>query len=395
MKTCLRSDTGRSGSSLLTAMIVVVTISACLGTIAYTSGQRVRSAVKLGDRIRAQALAEAGANHAYSIIVTNWGLRTNSTTFPVSSTNYGGGSYIAYVQVPSITSRVVSIVSTGRCGTASSVAALEARNSGTGSPGWTSNQFQYAVLCGGAFGFGGCGTIAPTNKTAIFHSNKAITISGNANVGGTLARLDLESSVSILVKNNNTVNGDVTSPANSIKGTVLGTKTTAAVPVVQIPQIDLGPYYAVADAASPRQVFPAGWKPPYTPYTPPGGIIWIEGDSGTINGGVINGAIFATGSIHFSGKVDVTTATGSCGFVAVSRDGDIDNQSSGTLTGLVYAKTGNFKQTANGTLIGSLIVAGTVDKGGVSDVVLFSGTVPTLPGDAVAADNISIAGWTE
>jgi cytoskeletal protein CcmA (bactofilin family) len=381
---------GEHGQALISVMIVIFVIAICLGAMVFASTQRAHMALKLGDRIRAHYIAEAGANHAYSIVKTNWAARTNSAVFPLSA-NYGEGSYISYVWAPNATSMAAAIICTGVCRSATAAVALDVRNSGTGDPGWDAHAFDYAILCGGTFDFGGCGNISSTNASAKLHSNSDITVSGDASVGGDVTKLDLESSTHILVKNNNEVKGDVAAPSLNIKGTVDGTATVTNVPTITIPNINLDPYYRWA--LEHGEVKPAGWKPS-GPYTPNGGIVWVSGDTGTISQGPINGAIIAFGAIHISGQVNVNGGTNAFGFALVSGTGDIDNQSSGTIAGLLYAKTGNYKQTANGTLIGSLIVAGSISKGGCSDIIVYRRLVPTDPYAGTSTNNIGIAAWS-
>lgn len=395
MKTYLTMDIRTRGSAFITVMILIFTMSAFLGIIAVASNQRGYMASKLGDRMRAHSIAEAGVNYAYSVIKTNWAARTNGLFFPFGS-NYASGSFTVDVTIASATSITATIISVGRYGIADATAELEIKNTGTGTLGWDTNAFNYAVLCGGTFDFAGCGTIASTQATAKVHANGKITISGSANVGGDTGRLDLESATEIEVKNNKTVNGDAVAPNIELNtsGIISGTSSEQAVPTIAIPQINLDPYYNWALAHG--EVKAAGWTPPSNPYTPNGGIIWIDGSSGTINGGTINGAVIATGNVKLSGTVNVRGTSDSGGFAVVSRDGSVDNQSSGTIEGIVYVKTGNFTQTANGTLIGSLVVAGTISKGGNSDVIVYDHEVPSLPGGETATgDIIGVSAWKQ
>lgn len=383
----------RRGSSLLTVMIVVVTASTYLGTVVFAASQRAYMARRLADRVRAIAIAEAGVNKAYSIISTNWSSRTNLAVFPMTNFSYGGGTFT--VCVKPVTNNLCVITSTGWCNIADVAVVADCKNYGTSSPGWDSNAFNFAVLCGGVFNFGGSGTFTSTNGTVKLHSNAIIYITGNANVGGDSSRLDIESAIRIAVNNNTTIYGDLFAPAytmtdNKVDIVPNDDPTNAVVPLVTIPDIDLTPYYNWA--AEHNEVHPAGWTPP-DGYTPNGGIAWIDGDSGTINGNTFNGSIIASGDVHTSGQLSITPQTNFCVIAIASVSGDIDNQSSGTFQGLIYAKTGDYKQTANGTLIGQIIVGGTVDKGGNSDIVFFNMYIPTPPGDATGGDEVGISAW--
>jgi len=148
-----------------------------------------------------------------------------------------------------------------------------------------------------------------------------------------------------------------------------------SVPPVGIPDIDLTPYLAWAQQHG--EVHNGGFSTSSS-YTPAGGVLWVNGDVTISSHAVINGSIIATGDIHVSGAVNIDPTTTS--FAMASRDGDITNTSSGRLNGLIYAKTGNYSQTANGELWGQLIINGTIKKGGNSDIINFVRSVPTPPG---------------
>lgn len=381
------------GSSLLTVMIVVVTASTYLGTVVFAASQRAYMARRLADRVRAIAIAEAGVNKAYSIISTNWSSRTNGAVFPMTNFSYGGGTFT--VCVKPVTNNLCVITSTGWCNIADVAVVADCKNYGTSSPGWDSNAFKYAVLCGGFFDFGGSGTFTSTNGTVKLHSNAGIKIWGNANVGGDSSKLDIESAIRISVNNNTTIYGDLFAPAYSMTDNKvwiypLDDPTNCVVPMVTIPDIDMTPYFTWAQEHN--EVKPDGWSPP-DGYTPNGGIVWIDGDSGTINGNTFNGSIIASGDVHLSGQLSITPQTNFCVIAVASVTGDIRNQASGTITGLIYAKTGDYVQTANGTFIGQIIVGGTVDKSGCSDCIFFNMYIPTPPGDATGGDDVGISAW--
>ncbi|RKX33347.1 MAG: hypothetical protein DRP64_20985, partial [Verrucomicrobia bacterium] len=202
-------------------------------------------------------------------------------------------------------------------------------------------------------------------------SNSSIAIRGDAG-----SNLDISSSVKITT-GNVTVNGSLTAPDVDPhkKATITGGYTETSAPPIVIPDIDLTPYFNWAKAhGEVHNGFSTS-----SSYTPAGGILWVDGDVTISSHAVINGSIIATGDIHISGAVDINPTTTT--FAMASRDGNITNTSSGTLNGLVYAKTGNYSQTANGKLIGQLIVNGTIKKGGNSDIINYVKSIPTPPWD--------------
>lgn len=383
MKPQNNADKARRGSAICTVLVVIFTVCSLLGTLLAVCLQSSFMAGKLSDRAKALAIAEAGANEAYSILVTNFDARLSDAAFP--ATSFGGGTYD--VAVLPVSNDMAVVTCTGVCGDATEVVMVDVRNyGGAASFDIESLISDYAILCGGTLNFRGCGSISSTNGPALIHANGEMSIRGNAS-----ANVSMSSSTEIKISNNVTVDGDVTAPDLSYKAskvTITGTASEESVPLVEIPDIDLTPYYNWANDHG--EVFNGFYTS--SSYTPNGGIIWVNGNVQIQSHAVIQGTIIATGSIKISGAVQIQPST--CGFAMVSRDSDIDNTSSGLIEGVIYAKTGDYKQTANGQHEGQLIVAGDVDKGGCSDVLVYEQTVVSPPGSGeVAEDLIGVSAW--
>ena len=125
MKTPLRK-TGKEGGALLTAMIVIFTTTSLLGTLAVIGVNRVHNSRRLTDRARAQAIAEAGADYAYSILRTNFAQRYVPSAFP--ELDYGGGTFDP--EVRPVSNSLAIITCTGRCGVAAVAVMVDIRNYG-------------------------------------------------------------------------------------------------------------------------------------------------------------------------------------------------------------------------------------------------------------------------
>lgn len=372
----------RSGSALTTVIVIVASVTALAAVIAAISLQRAYTAKLRADEIRALAIAEAGANDAYSVLATNWAARTNPAAFP--PTVYGDGMYA--VRVQPVSNNYAIITSTGTCGRAVQWVMLDAVNYTEGTQGTDEDAFNYAILCGSTFTFRGCGNISGGDGRPRLHSNATLDIRGSAGVD-----LDIQSSTKISIGNNITINGSVKAPVLDYrpnKVTITGGATVGPVPLVTIPDIDLTPYYNWALAHGEVK---DGFSLSGGTYNANGGIIWVNGNVQISGHAVVNGSIIATKDIKISGQADINQ-TG-FGFALASRDASIDYTSSGTTRGLIYAKTGNFKQTANGRIEGQLIIKGTIDKGGSSDVVVFSKTVLTPPYGGDQGDIVGISAW--
>ncbi len=368
----------KNGFALFSVLFIIAAISVMLGMLVQIGGQRVHTAKRLTDQIKALAYAEAGIDYAYSILSVDFDQKNNPDAFLLdggaSSTqsNYGEGSFA--LTITPISNKYVIINSVGKMGDAVRIAEIlvDDENAGGIEDYSTWEAFNFSGASGGEFSFGGTGLItAGTNGGGHYISNGPMDVRGNADV-----EVSLSSPSTISIKNNITIEGDVTTPDpdwTASKVTITGTATQGPVKPVKIPDINLTPYY---NWAKKNGEVHNGFSTSSS-YTPAGGILWVDGDVTISSSAVINGSIIATGNIHISGQAHVVPTT--TAFAMASRDGNIKTTSTGDIYGLVYAKTGDYEQTANGRLFGQAIVNGDIKKAGVSDII-YRRSVPTPPG---------------
>ncbi len=410
----MKTNQTKCGFAMLTVLFIITALAISLGMLIKMGTQRAYDARMLTNRAKALAYAEAGVDYAYAILSADFDQRNNPSAFslngstgdgstgdgstggestggwsssssktaslssarissaPVKS-DYSEGAF--ELLVTPISNRYALVNCVGDCGGVTAEAEVLVEDVYAGSGGseaidYSSMEgFNYAILSGGVFDFKGCGTISGS-PTTLMHSNSSIDINGAAKT-----EVSVSSSVEISV-GNKTVKGTITAPSLDLhkKATITGGSTVATVPPVSIPDIDFTPYYNWAkDHGEVHHGFSSS-----SSYTPSGGILYVIGDVSISSWAVINGSIIATGSIKVSGHVQIKPTIDAIAMATGS--GDIDNTSSSRITGLVYTKTGNYKQTANGELYGQLIVGGEVQKGGNSDIVLFQESIPTPPG---------------
>ncbi len=368
----MKHNDTRKGSALFTVMGVILTMSMVLGSVAKMSAHRTFMAMRVPDRIRALAIAEAGANEAYSILSMNFLQRTNAAAFP--PTSYGKGAYDADVVPVGID--VAVVYCTGVCRKATVSVILDVKKyHDTDLWGWQDEwdeAFSCAIAAGGDFDFGGSGDISTTNGTLRVHSNSRIDLSSNA---GTV-NMDFSSSVGIDIGNKE-VTGNITAPDFNIHSgaTIDGNVITQAVPTIPIPDIDLTPYALWAEQNGEYKPGDFTWT--NGSYAPVGGILYVDGDVLIESEGTFTGSIIANGNIHISGNLDVVPSE--YGFAVGTRDGSIKITSSGDMEGLFYARNGDFSHESNGALKGQVIVAGTATKTGVSGVVIYEVYLPIPP----------------
>ncbi len=396
------TKTDQGGFALLVVLFFIASISTFLAMLAFSSSQRAYTARRLTEGIKAQAMAEAGCEYGYAILSTDWDARYDLSAF--SSSDSGSSSLSStpdasfssmedanyQITVEPIGELSALVTTTGTCGSASVVSIVSVQNIGGSDDDGdvlSGQAFEYAILCGGEFDFSGCGTIISPSGNAKFHAN------GNMFLRGTTdALINLSSSTMMNINNNVTVGGDITAPdwggTKWNKVSVDGTKTTETVPIVEIPDIDLTPYYnwALKHGEVTNSVHIS------SSYAPRGGILWINGNVMIDSHAVISGSIIATGDIMISGQADVSPTE--TAFALASRDGNVVITSSGTITGLIYAKTGGLQYTANGNIAGQIIVNGDIKKAGNSDIMTsFATYVPSPPAGSVTTDYIAITAW--
>lgn len=369
-----RVQDSRSGVAMLTVLGIIFALCLLMGTVLVASSQRTFMAKKLGDRTRALVIAEAGATKAYTVLSTNFALRTDPSAFP--ETAFGGGTYS--VKITPVGSSMALISSTGVCGVAQDSVVLNVKNyplgsGGTGGssiPGWPASPYGFAIVSGGSMTWVGNIDLATSNGW--MHANSALSGNGQQRIRG-----NLSSSVSI-----DFPYVDGTGMAPVVSGDI-GTTVIASVPLVTIPNIDLTPYYN--RALTNGQVF-TGTKSLSGTATPPGGVMWVNGDI-NVSDGSYTGSFIATGSILIQGgnasarfeKVEKYP-------VLVSRDGGINVQGGDNslfaFHGLVYCKTGGFNKQGNGEVqgIGTIMAAGNVDKNGGWSGMLYEDSTPIPPG---------------
>lgn len=383
----------KRGSAIMTVMIVITVVGMLVVAMAYASSVRALRARQLADKTRAVAIAEAGVAQVYSVLATNWALRYNANAFPPS--NYGGGAYSVTVTVPAANSNQAILVSTGFYATVSAIVAADLfnyRGNSSNTPpqggiGAGADAFDYAMVSGGDMSF--LGNMDMQMSNAWFHANGSMTGNGVQTIHG-----NVSSSTEIDFPH---IEGIANAP--SVSGTV-GTEKEGAVSPVIIPNIDLTPYYNAAlasSAVSNNNVTLSGT------YSPPGGILWVNGDI-TFESGTFTGCFIATGNIYTG------TGNGTYTFrpvnqypTLVCRDGDMTWQGgNGSLVdfqGLVYLKTGSLDKSGNGDVngLGSIIAAGGISKNGGWSGMLYQDSTPVPPGGGGTTngptDQIGISAW--
>lgn len=392
MKTT-RPDRARRGAALLTTFAIIVLVAAvCSGMYAYSSHQVLASS-RTRDFLKAKVIAEAGINQAYNVMKFNFAAKDDDSLFP--ETAFGGGSYD--VEVVTVSSNTARLVSVGRCGLSQATVKVDLLNQVRTAADWLENGAMvdpalftnYAILTGGMIDWGGGGTVQGGGK---IRTNDELEMVGGGTLNG--AGLVVLSSQNIYIQGSSKILGEAHAPSFEGKINNITTRVTEPVPFVVIPLLDLTPFYQRALANN--EVKNGSFKLT-SDYSPLGGVVWVNGNV-KISNGSVNGCIVATGDIEISTSDSLSSVNGFP--LLISRDGNIKITSTPELSGLVYARGGKIDWKGGGTLTGSIIAAGDLDKGGGSDLIIqFTPAVPSIPDAPDAATNstdyVIISAWQD
>lgn len=376
---------GRGGAAMVTVLLLVLLVPLIGGGLMLFAQRQAYSASLLADQIRAKAIAEAGANVAYSLLITNFAARSNNAYFP--STNYAGGTYD--VGVKPVGSLAAVIYSTGRYDQAVARVVLDIINEReeTYRPPPTSPWY-YTIFVNGYIDDNGNGTVFGD-----VHGNSTAGINGGSEWGSDISNCNVEVCDTLTHKGNGGIHGTVKAPRFNLSGPKhFHEQITTNVARITFPEIDLTPYYNIA--ASNGQVYAGGkYNSDVGLGVIPGGVRWFNGDVEFKKNCSFTGCIIATGSITFNGGL-TTTRVGYLPAI-VSRDSEILINGAHTINGLVYSK-GDTRMNGAGLIDGTVVVGGNFRLNGSYGIVSYRYSEPGLPGeDPLARDRIMISAWQE
>jgi hypothetical protein len=273
------------------------------------------------------------------------------------------------------------IKSKGTYQTVSETVVLDVHLFGGSGPGGSS-AFGFAVLADGEISWTGSGVF---NGGSSIHANGLFTQAGCGELNA-----QVTSSTRVTLKGESGfIDGDVTAPEVTGKtDKITGTHTESSLGRVELPELDLMPYYN--EALANGQVY-EGSRTLSHAFTPPGGIMWVNGDL-TISGpDDITGCFIATGDIHCSGSGNHHKVDSYPGFV--SRDGSIKFSGSGRYEGLVYARIGDIEIVGSGIFDGAIMCGGDFKKAGVSTLFNYWVSVPVAPNTLPTEGMLCVSAW--
>ncbi|MBN1671708.1 MAG: hypothetical protein JXR37_11770 [Kiritimatiellae bacterium] len=380
----------RDGSAIITVLFIVFLVPVVAATVINFSKQQQHQVKIAINQIKAQVIAEAGANEAYAILVGDFEQRTNAAAFP--PVDYAGGGYDATVWP--VGDDMAVICSTGTHERVASVM-LDVKNYGGHDPGEDpTSPWSKAVMVNGTIAHNGAGKCVGD-----VHSNQELTANGSI-TWGSVADGE-EANVTVVgdfrVNGGADINGDVSAPSIHVTGVndIHGDENVGPVPPCTYPTLNLTPYYNMA--AANGQVYGGGtYNDLPCPENIPGGVAWFNGNVTIRGGATYTGCLISTGDIRFNGTIDQTLAQDAEGNdlpAVMSRDGGVKVNGTHVINGLVYSP-GDMTLNGAGSIHGTLIVGGNMDFNGTYGDVYYDYSYPGTPGvDPAGGDIIGVSAW--
>jgi hypothetical protein len=362
--------------------------------------QRSYTAKKLSDRMRAQILAEAGANDALKILKLDFNA-WSGTNFPMRN-SYGGGSNVVVARLANanaitlastgmVTSGVGSKTTVTRSEVALTLTKIPMGGGGTGpDTSWATNEaFNYAWATMGDINMVGNMTMnmgkGKIRSKGKFYANGNQTIIGN-----------IYSSSNIYIKN---LTGTGMAPV--VTGCSGGTVVVSNLPPLYVPIIDLTPYCV---AASNNGCYSNGNVTLPSGYSPPGGILYVNGNL-TFSPGTYSGCFIASSNISMSGgNASFIFTQNTNGYpVMATVNGGIELQGGAqsvfVFTGLIYvaSASGSFNKSGNGEVngVGTIMTrGGGISKNGGWSGMLYTNSTPVYPGTTSSTNyTVGVTVW--
>ena len=342
------------GTALLGALFCVMLVAFAAAAMYTLFGQELFTNRLIEERIKAQEVATGAAARAlaYAAADTDYLVSPPSE---MTSGSLGSGAYS--VEIAVLGDAYYMIRATGTVGNSSQQVKVYTR-----SP-YDPRAFRQAIFANGKVKMSGGGNVN-THLESGSHSNEDTSVSGHVQILG-----DANSVGATTVKGKASVGGVVRSGA----------------PRIKFPRLDFDYYYNIAKANGEVHVGNVNLK---GDYSPSGGVMWVIGDVKISSHTAIDGALFATGDVHQAGHCTINQE-GTLPAI-VSRDGNIFlSGQSKSMTGIVYAASGQVDVSGAHAITGMIIAWGDVITRGSWGVMDYKGDKPELDDEA----RLEILAW--
>lgn len=371
-----------SGGAFLAVLILTVIMSIVITSVMVSSRVSTKRSGERREGVSLISIAEAGKEDGIAKIKSGSVTPSAGVAIGVAANgNFGGGSYTVRC---SANVALDTLWLTSRAKYVDQSKGIEVIYKVTSST-ISSAAFNNGISAGGGISWSGSGAVIASSASifcnGFFNMTGSSDITANIFAGGGLNKTG---STKII--------GNVTalSVTQSGSGTISGTITLGTVAPLTIPDIDLTPYYNYALAQG--QVYNSNQHiTGSTNYVVPGGVMWVNGTFKRSGSGDFTGCVLATGDVDVSGSGDYFNVAAYP--LAVSVHGDVDFSGSGDISGLLYAKNGEFKKTGSGNVSGSIICKGDFKKTGSWSFLNYVNSTPIAPGGS--GKQYNMVSWRE
>ena len=383
-------DRGRGGAALVIIMIIIMVMAIAGASMMGMASQQVHSVQRLINRIKAEAIAEAGVAEAYAILRDDFSKRQDDDAFP--GKEFAGGVYDACVS--EFGDDMARIWCKGEYPVPGDdiVGFYVGMNVKDFSPGGEGNApptspWAHSIFVNGRLTHNGAGILIGSVRC-----NNRIRCNGAFIWGTDSQDCDVYAYTRFRACGVAVVKGTVYSPDIKVCGVgSIREKVIGPIELVEFPVLDLTPYYQIAEEHG--QVFSGQtYNGSHSWGEIPGGVRWFNGNlrvNGTLS---YAGCIIATGYIKFNGAIN-QTQVGDLPAV-ISRDSYIKVNGASIFHGLIYAG-GDITYNGAELLEGALLCGGNARFNGAYGQIAYSYSEPGGPeeggGDSDA--EVGVTAW--
>ncbi|MCW8965746.1 MAG: hypothetical protein OQK82_03535 [Candidatus Pacearchaeota archaeon] len=374
----------QAGSAMLFVLVLAIIGGLLMASLNLTSRMSTKKSGYRRQKVAALNIAEAGKETTIARMRGGSLVPDTGRSILFDTTAFGTGYYVVSCNTNN-TLDTMCLWATGIC--ENEMVTIEAiyaitLGAGTGGPA-----FDNGIFAGGDITWTGSGS-CNCGSAPVF-CNGYYGMSGSSNIYADVYACD-----GLSRTGSSDIYGNAFAPLvhQTGSGDISGTVTTGPVDTIEMPVIDLTPYYNHA-AANGEVHGSSVHLTGSSDYVVPGGIMWVNGDFKRSGSGDFRGCVIATGDVDISGSGDYYKEEKYP--LAVSINGELKCSGSGRYEGLLYAQNGDFTKSGSGDVVGSIICRGDFKKSGSWSVLSYVQSIPVPPGSSGNSNTVSLLSWKE
>jgi len=386
------NDRDRGGAALVIIMVIIMVMAIAGASMIGMAGYQVRSVQRLIDRIKAEAIAEAGAAEAYAILREDFSKRYEENLvgrlfeggvydFCVAPVGDHGAKLWGKGEYPAEGDDIVGFY------VGMNLVDVHPKEGSSNPP--PSSPWAHSIFVNGALRHNGAGIL-----TGSVRCNNIITCNGAFIWGLSDDPIDVYAYSKMKINGAAIVHGTVYTPKLVKHGAILiDHEVIGPIELVEFPVLDLTPYYQIAEdngqVFSGRTYYGAhNWG------EIPGGVRWYNGNvrfNGTLT---YSGCLIATGYIQFNGCVIQSRVEDLP--AVISRDSYIKINGASILHGLIYSG-GDLRFNGADLVLGSMLVGGNARFNGAYGQIGYEYSQPGSGGgggdEGEDSQDIAVTAW--